>query len=120
MLRQVALKRAPPIAVLTDRGTGSSGEAIAVAFTGGPDTRFFGDTTLGAATATFAVKLSDGAQIYLVVSTMLNRHDNEYPTGITPNEEILSDATLSWNESVLRAASEWLSKRRACQLAATK
>jgi carboxyl-terminal processing protease len=35
----------PNVAVLIDRSTGSSGEAIAVAFRGRADTRFFGQHT---------------------------------------------------------------------------
>ena len=54
----------PPVAVLIDRDTGSSGEGIAIAFRGRPDTRFFGESTAGAATSTFPYTLSDGAQIF--------------------------------------------------------
>jgi C-terminal processing protease CtpA/Prc len=35
--------------VLIDRDTGSSGEGIAIAFQGRPDTRFCGELTYGAA-----------------------------------------------------------------------
>ena len=41
--------RLPPVAVLIDRDTGSSGEGIAIAFQGRPDTRFCGELTYGAA-----------------------------------------------------------------------
>lgn len=40
----------PNVAVLIDRSTGSSGEAIAVAFRGRPHTRFFGEHTQGSST----------------------------------------------------------------------
>jgi hypothetical protein len=52
--------------------------------------------------------LADGAQIYLVIGTMLDRNGNEYPSGISPDEEILSEATISTNDPVVRAASQWL------------
>jgi carboxyl-terminal processing protease len=116
----VRLKDAPLVAVITDRGTGSSGEIVAIAFRGRPDTRFFGETTFGAASATSPFKLSDGAQIYLVVSTVLNREGNEYPTGVRPDEAILSDVTTSPDDPVVRAASEWLSRQQACRLPSTK
>lgn len=96
----------PPVAVLIDRETGSSAEGIAIAFRTRPDTRFFGELTYGAATATFPYKLSDGAQIYLVIGTMVDRNGHEYPDGIVPDQEILSEATISANDPVIRAASE--------------
>jgi C-terminal processing protease CtpA/Prc len=39
----VKLDRTPPVAVLIDRDTGSSGEAIAIDFRARPETRFFGE-----------------------------------------------------------------------------
>src|SRR5262249_44507264 len=77
----VQLSASPPVAVLIDRETGSSGEGITIAFHGRPDTRFFGETTFGAASSTFPYKLSDGAQIYLVTGTMFDRKGTEYPDG---------------------------------------
>jgi len=110
----VKLSVAPPVAVLIDRDTGSSGEGIAIAFRQRPDTRFFGELTYGAATSTFPYPLSDGAQIYLVTGVMLDRKGEEYVTGISPDVEILSEATISTNDPVIRAATEWLSGRAAC------
>jgi hypothetical protein len=111
----VRLKSAPPVAVLIDRETGSSGEGIAIAFRGRPQTRFFGEPTFGAATSTFPFKLSDGAQIYLVTGVMLDRNGNEYRDGVVPDEEILSEATITTNDPVIRRASEWLSGNQACR-----
>ena len=104
----------PPVAVLIDRDTGSSGEGIAIAFRGRLDTRFFGESTYGAATSTFPYTLSDGAQIFLVTGVMLDRKSIEYPDGVTPDEEIVSGATISTNDPVIRAASKWLSGLKAC------
>jgi hypothetical protein len=105
----------PAVAVLLDRDTGSSGEGIAIAFRGRPDTRFFGELTYGAATSTFPYKLSDGAQIYLVTGVMLDRNGNEYRDGIAPDQEVLSMATLTSNDPVIRAASDWLGGTKACR-----
>jgi carboxyl-terminal processing protease len=110
----VRLSHAPPVAVLIDRDTGSSGEGIAVAFRGRPDTRFFGETTYGVATSTFPFSLGDGAQIYLVTAVMVDRNGNEYPFGIDPDQEILSDFSISTHDPVILAASEWLSGKKAC------
>jgi C-terminal processing protease CtpA/Prc len=98
-----------------DRDTGSSGEGIAIAFRGRPDTRFFGEQTYGAATATFPFKLSDGAQIHLVIQTMVDRDGREYPDGVMPDQEVLSEATITTNDPVIRTASEWLSGQKACR-----
>jgi carboxyl-terminal processing protease len=114
----VRLPAAAPVAVLIDRDTGSSGEGIAIAFRGRPDTRFFGESTAGAATSTFPYKLSDGAQLFLVTGVMVDRNGAEYPDGVTPDQEILSEATITTADPVIRAASDWLSTRKACGAAA--
>jgi C-terminal processing protease CtpA/Prc len=111
----VILSGTPPVAVLVDRETGSSGEGIAIAFRHRPDTRFFGESTFGAATSTFPYTLSDGAQIYLVTGVMLDRNGNEYPDGVTPDQEILSEATISTSDPVIHAASDWLLSQPACR-----
>src|SRR4029079_934252 len=49
-----------PIAVLISRATASSGEAVAVAFQGRPQTRFFGGHTRGATTSNDQFPLRDG------------------------------------------------------------
>jgi C-terminal processing protease CtpA/Prc len=100
---------------LIDRETGSSGEGIAIAFRGRPDTRFFGELTFGAATSTFPYKLSDGSQIYLVTGVMLDRNGNEYRDGIAPDVEVLSMATITTSDPVIRAASEWLAGAKSCR-----
>jgi len=111
----VRLNGSPPVAVLIDRETGSSGEGIAVAFRGRSDTRFFGEATYGVATSTFPYALSDGAQLFLVTGVMVDRKGNEYPFGIKPDQEILSDVSISTSDPVIGAASEWLSGYRACK-----
>jgi hypothetical protein len=104
----------PPVAVLIDRETGSSGEGVAIAFRGRPDTRFFGESTYGAATSTFPYVLSDGAQLFLVTGVMLDKKGNEYPDGVIPDREVLSEATISTNDPVIHAAAQWLSGQKAC------
>lgn len=111
----VVVAGTPPVAVLIDRETGSSGEGVALAFRGRPGTRFFGETTFGAATSTFPFPLSDGAQIYLVTAVMVDREGREYPTGIAPDEEVLSETTISTADPVLRAAATWVSAQAGCQ-----
>lgn len=60
----------PPVAVLMNSRTASSGEAIAIAFRGRGRTRSFGGPTCGASTSPAWFTLSDGAR--LVVTTSIN------------------------------------------------
>jgi carboxyl-terminal processing protease len=112
----VVLPASPPVTVLIDGGTASSGEAIAVAFRGRPDTRFFGEMTYGLANATAPFKLSDGAALYLVVAVDLDRNGTEYDFGVKPDEEIQPAPNGSTDDPVLRAAADWLSAQKACTL----
>ena len=45
---------------------------------------------------------------------MADRNGKEYPDGIAPDEEVLSEATITTNDPVIRAAARWLSGRSAC------
>ena len=102
----------PKVAVLIDRGTGSSGEAIAIAFRGRPETRFFGDHTQGASTANDIVKLSDGASIWLTIGVDADRTGKQYMDGFDPDEAIrLGDKVLPDDQDpVLQGALRWLSR----------
>ena len=111
----VVLPSVPPVAVLIDGGTASSGEAVAVAFRGRPDTRFFGEATVGVSNSTFPFRLSDGAELYLVVAVDLDRNGTEYDSGVQPDEEIPSARGGSTDDPVLRRASNWLSAQKACR-----
>ena len=111
----VRLSGTPPVAVLIDRDTGSSGEGIAVAFRGRAETRFFGETTYGVATSTFPFPLGDGAQIFVVSAVMVDRNGKEYRFCIDPDQEILADFSISSHDPVIRGASEWLSGQKACK-----
>jgi carboxyl-terminal processing protease len=110
----VVLTSAPPVAVLIDRETGSSGEGIAIDFRGRPQTRFFGEATYGASTSTFPFVLPDSAQLYLVTAVMIDRAGEQIEFGASPDEEILSEATISNNDPVIRRASQWLGEQTAC------
>uniref|UniRef100_Q025F5 Peptidase S41 n=1 Tax=Solibacter usitatus (strain Ellin6076) TaxID=234267 RepID=Q025F5_SOLUE len=102
----------PKVAVLIDRRTGSSGEAIAIAFRGRPQTRFFGEHTEGVSTANDVVKLSDGASMWLTIGVDADRTGKQYMEGFDPDEvvgagdKILSDG----QDPVLQAALRWLSR----------
>lgn len=101
----------PRVAVLIDRGTGSSGEAIAIAFRGRPETRFFGDHTQGASTANDVVKLSDGASMWLTIGVDADRTGKQYMQGFDPDEVIHVGDKIPPDDQdpVLQGALRWLS-----------
>lgn len=82
----------PPVAVLTTDRTGSSAEAIAVAFRQRPNTRFFGKPTAGAATAHSSYQLADGAWMRFSTHHYQDRTGTVYPDGVKPDVEV--DTTM--------------------------
>lgn len=121
------LDRHPPVAVLFDRGTGSSGEAVAIAFIGRPATRSFGVTTYGYTTSNQGFRMPDGANIVLTVGVNADRDGRPYPTAVEPDErvEIRPDGTVPETaphpdrDRQLRSALEWLLRRAECQAEAS-
>ena len=76
------------VAVLLDRGTASSGEAIAISFAGRPRERSFGEHTAGFSTSNDMYTLSDGASLFLCVGIELDRTGHRYPDGIDPDVKL--------------------------------
>lgn len=104
--RAYQLRRpAPRVAVLTDLGVGSSGEAVTVAFRLRPDTRSFGAATCGLSTANQSFPLSDGGVLYLTVGVMADRGHNRYGVPIPPDELVDAD-------QVVERAIAWLQTGR--------
>ncbi len=97
----------PPVAVLTDGRTASSGEAVTVAFRGRDHTRSFGAATRGLSTGNRTIRLSDGATMMLTVSVFVDRDGNVYGSRITPDEVVAP-------EDAERAAIRWLQSLTAC------
>jgi len=100
----------PHVAVLIDGGTGSSGEAVAIAFRGRPKTRFFGEHTQGASTANDVIELSDGAAMWLTIGVDADRTGKQYIDGFGPDEAIRGAETAvpDGQDAVLQAALQWL------------
>ena len=99
------------VAVLTDIGVASSGEAIAIAFRGRPNTRSFGTATCGLSTAVKQFPLtcagqvlpfSQSARIAVVTDVMADRTMKKYGGVIEP-DELVSDPT-----EVVPRAIAWL------------
>lgn len=94
-----------PVAVLVDRWTASSGEALLISFTGADDVRSFGEPTAGYATANRPFELPDGARLAITTGFMADRTGRTY--GNTP----IAPHTLVDNGDALTAAIEWLSEQ---------
>jgi C-terminal processing protease CtpA/Prc len=78
----------PPVAVLTNIGTASSGEAVAIAFRKRARTRSFGQATCGLSTANSGFTLADGALLNLTVSVMADRTREPYGDRVVPDEVV--------------------------------
>ena len=100
----------PKTAVLIDRGTGSSGEAIAIAFRGRANTRFFGEHTGGYSTVNETFALSDGASMWLTIGVDADRTGKQYLEGLGPDEQVLLGGKVLPDDKdpVIQAALRWL------------
>lgn len=92
----------PKVAVLSDNGIASSGEATLIAFRQRPNTRSFGVATCGLSTANQGFPINDGSLLNLTVAVMADRNKVKYGDEITP-DEVVADPT----EMVQRAIT-WL------------
>lgn len=102
----------PNVAVLHDSLTASSGEAMAVAFRGRPFARSFGTETWGVSTANQGFQLSDGAVMFLTVSTMADRDGTLYGQRIIPDELVFGTKTGDrTTDAALDAAITWLNNQ---------
>jgi hypothetical protein len=99
------IKDHPKVAVLTDGGVSSAGEAVTVFFRGRPGTRSFGTPTCGHHHIQQTYFFSDGT-LFLVTNQHADRLKRRYPGSVAPDEIVL-DA----NETVNRAV-RWLLEGR--------
>jgi C-terminal processing protease CtpA/Prc len=101
------LSGTPPVAILVDRDTASSGEAVAIAFRGRPRARHFGTATYGLCTSNQGFLLSDGANLVITVGLNVDRsgrHENQ----VIPDEEIPTPTSPDVEDTQLSRAIEWL------------
>ena len=105
-----------PVAVLIGKRTASSGEAIAIAFVGRPQTRFFGDPTWGVPTANQSLPMVDGAWLAITVALDSDRTGKTYNGPINPDEEV----RVQWTEvrtekdSGIPVARKWVAAQPEC------
>jgi C-terminal processing protease CtpA/Prc len=105
----------PPVAVLTDSLTASSGEAITVAFRGRAATRSFGAATLGVPTANTSFHLHDNAFLQIMTALDVDRADVRYDTRIPADEAVPQSGLPSTDDAAVTAATAWLSTQAACK-----
>jgi carboxyl-terminal processing protease len=100
----------PWVAILFDRGTGSSGEAVAISFAGRARERSFGEHTAGFSTDNQMYPLSDGAQLFLCVGIEADRIGHRYLDGIDPDVKLPAAESRRAEEKdvVIQAAEEWI------------
>ena len=104
-------------AVLVGARTNSAGEGVTLAFRGRPRTRIFGQATAGRTTANTAITLPDGSGLALAVAVMADRTGRIYGGRIEPDELVATSdpRTTPETDSVLAAASAWLTRSSGCQ-----
>ncbi|WP_409464209.1 S41 family peptidase [Amycolatopsis sp. GA6-003] len=97
---------APPVAVLTSRGTASSGEAALIAFRGLGRVATFGGPTAGFATGNVAFALADGAKLLVTSAVDVDRTGRAYGARPIPPDFPAPDPEAS--------AGQWLRARSGC------
>ncbi|MCX2892733.1 S41 family peptidase [Stenotrophomonas lactitubi] len=91
------------VAVLLSSKTASSGEAVAIAFSGRPRTRSFGTHTGGYSTSNKSFDLPGGYRLHVTSAIFMDRAGRKYPSGVEPDSLELSlsedgaeQKALSW------------------------
>jgi C-terminal processing protease CtpA/Prc len=74
-----------PVVVLIGRGTGSSGEFLAIAFKGRKNTLFLGTETAGAITSVAGYPINQSAYLYLSTGYGADRNGHVYKEAIKPD-----------------------------------
>ena len=84
----------PYVAILTDKVTASSGEAVAIAFNGRNKTKSFGIKTFGVSTSNRSHTLSDGSRINLTECVFADRNKVKYGNSVSPDVKCDDSKTL--------------------------
>jgi carboxyl-terminal processing protease len=106
-----------PLAVLLDEGTGSSGEAVVLAFRGRPNSRSFGAPSAGYATSNRGASLADGANMVVTTGYQADRLGAPAGDRIQP-DQLIPGAPSGWpfaTDAVGSAAAAWLSSTSGCR-----
>jgi carboxyl-terminal processing protease len=102
----------PKIAVLTSRYTVSSGEFVANALKGRPNTKFFGEATGGYTTSTNWITIEDKLIICISSGIYCDRNGVMYSKNIPVDTEVEFNATSKISEDQgISEALKWLNKK---------
>jgi len=106
-----------PVAVLIDSVTASSGEVIAVAFRGRPNTRFFGQPSAGKTTSNRPVRLPPNITMTVTTGVYVDRTGREYGSRIIPDVETplpLRGPAMLDGDPAIAAATVWIRTHPVC------
>lgn len=95
------------VAVLVGSKTASSGESVAIAFSGMPNARSFGVATYGQSTSNRTFSLPDGGLLFLTTANNVDRTGKVFPNGLVPDVLIREIGT---GDNALEAALAWLNR----------
>lgn len=98
------LPSSTPVAILTDEGTGSSGEATLLCFRGLDNVRTFGSPSAGYASANITKFLVDGYMLLITIAGDMARTGEvfcEDPVNPDVNTETPLEDAIAWIESLL-------------------
>ena len=112
-LDECAITDEAKLAVLINGYTISSGEALAVALVGAPNSVFIGEPTQGATTANQTFFLDQSNMLFLTVATYMDRNLKRYGAKIYPDITVsCEDCSLEEkDEKLLAAAIKWFSEK---------
>ncbi len=106
-----AISSEEKVAILTSRYTVSSGELVAVALKGRPNTRFFGEATGGLTTNTGWEVIADSVILVISTGVFADREGTPYPQTVPVDEEVAfvveTDPT---RDAGIQAALRWLNE----------
>ncbi len=105
------------VAILINKFTLSSGEAVALALKGNRNGRLFGEATGGATTATQPIWLGDGAMFSVTTALYVDHEGTVYGKPIQPSELVADGPKLAKdldfdNDPEISAATKWLLNSR--------
>jgi carboxyl-terminal processing protease len=105
----------PSVAVLTDFGTAGAGEALVIAFKGKTGTRSFGQPTAGATVGSSTFMLSDGAQLVIITSYMIDSQGVVYNSTLRPDQLVWDLGQAGDQDPIIQAGVDWLLEQERCK-----
>jgi carboxyl-terminal processing protease len=103
-----------PVAILTNQVTTSAGELVAIAFRGWPNTRSFGQKTLGRTTAPQGFTLDDGAILGISAAWFADHTGQVYQGPVVPDQVTSHGNPAIMDGSLPQPAIDWLLSQQAC------